>query len=111
MKSKKLMINQFTIRNVKRFNKQISEWTKFSRKWEENKSKKCFQNWKRGEQNAPYIGEVYKLFWGSKVINGIRKSTVNQKDTNYGISEQLPVEILKWRKYLLPKLRELKEKL
>lgn len=60
---------------------------------------------KEGDRIRPLLVKFSNYFQKQEV----RKSAVNLKDTNFGISEQLPVEILKRRKNLLPKLRALKE--
>lgn len=40
----------------------------------------------------------------------VRKSAINLKGTEFGISEQLPGEIMQRRKTLQPKLKELRNK-
>ena len=61
---------------------------------------------KQGENIRPIIAKFSDISQRQE----IRKNASKLKGTNFGISEQLPGEIMKRRKTLLPKLRELRDK-
>ncbi|XP_063418873.1 uncharacterized protein LOC134701668 [Mytilus trossulus] len=60
---------------------------------------------KKGEQTRPIL--VKFASFDSRDL--VKKSAKNLKDSNYGISEQLPVEIQKRRKAKLPTLKRLRD--
>ena len=61
---------------------------------------------KQGPRNRPIIAKLSEFSQRQEV----RKSAINLNGTEFGISEQLPGEVMKRRKTLQPNLKELRNK-